>query len=378
MVFADANLRKPRGLYTNCADMQHRRFGVRFVLGVILILRHRYGIGQRIGQIAAVWLQHIGGVMSKMVVFQFPGQGSQAVGMGGALAASHSKAREIFETVNEALGEDLFALMTNGPEDEIRLTRNAQPALFATSMAALSVLQAETGKSCADLASFTAGHSLGEYAALAAAGSLSVGDAARLLRRRGDAMQNAVAVGEGAMAAVLGADEALIDEIVAAASGEGVVQLANDNAPGQIVISGAAAAVDRAMEIAREKGLRKVIKLPVSAPFHCDLMAPAAAVMAEALETVDFVDATVPVMCNVSAAPEQAADRLKTNLVTQVTGRVRWRESLLALQGAGATHFVELGTGKVLSGLAKRTLENVEITNFDGPDDLDAVLEMLS
>ncbi len=264
--------------------------------------------------------------MSKKVVFQFPGQGSQAVGMGVALAAEHSVARQVFDEVNDALGEDLFALMAEGPEDEIRLTRNAQPALLATSMAGLAVLREKTGKNIADLASYTAGHSLGEYAALTASGSLGLADAARLLRLRGESMQNAVPVGEGAMAAILGADEALIDEIVTDASDAGVVQLANDNAPGQIVISGATGAVEKAMEIAKDKGLRKVIKLPVSAPFHCSMMSPAAEVMAEALDGVDFADAVVPVVCNVTAAPETKADALKANLVTQVTGRVRWRE----------------------------------------------------
>ena len=193
--------------------------------------------------------------VSRKIVFQFPGQGSQAVGMGSALATAHGEARQVFDEVNEALGEDLFAIMRDGPDDAIRLTRNAQPALFATSMAALAVLCAKTGRTVATLANFTAGHSLGEYAALAAAGSISIADGARLLRLRGDAMQSAVSVGEGAMAAILGAEEAMIDEIVAEAGEAGVVQLANDNAPGQMVISGSLDAVDRAMEIARDKGL---------------------------------------------------------------------------------------------------------------------------
>ena len=314
--------------------------------------------------------------VSKKVVFQFPGQGSQAVGMGSVMAAAHGEARHVFDEVNEALGEDLFAIMRDGPDDAIRLTRNAQPALFATSMAALAVLTAKTGQTVATLADFTAGHSLGEYAALAAAGSISIADGARLLRLRGDAMQNAVAVGEGAMAAILGADEALITEIVTEAGDVGVVQLANDNAPGQIVISGSAVAVDRAMESARGKGVRRVIKLPVSAPFHCDLMAPAAKVMAAALSDVSFADAAQPVICNVTAAGEQKADALKANLITQITGRVRWRESLMALDAAGVSVFVEIGTGKVLSGLVKRTLSDKTIVNLDSPDDLDAVLAL--
>ena len=314
--------------------------------------------------------------VSKKVVFQFPGQGSQAVGMGSVMAAAHGEARHVFDEVNEALGEDLFGIMRDGPDDAIRLTRNAQPALFATSMAALAVLTAKTGRPVATLADFTAGHSLGEYAALAAAGSISIADGARLLRLRGDAMQNAVAVGEGAMAAILGADEALITEIVTEAGDVGVVQLANDNAPGQIVISGSAVAVDRAMESARGKGVRRVIKLPVSAPFHCDLMAPAAKVMAAALSDVSFADAAQPVICNVTAAGEQKADALKANLITQITGRVRWRESLMALDAAGVSVFVEIGTGKVLSGLVKRTLSDKTIVNLDSPDDLDAVLAL--
>ena len=227
-----------------------------------------------------------------------------------------------------------------------------------------------------ELADFTVGHSLGEYTALAAAGSISIADGARLLRLRGDAMQNAVALGEGAMATILGADEAIVNEIVAEASVAGIIQLANDNAPGQIVISGCTAAIDKAIEIARERRFRKVIKLPVSAPFHCDLMTPAADAMVAALADVSFDTATLPVFCNVTAEGERAADALKTNLITQVTGRVRWRESLLALDSVGATDFIELGTGKVLSGLVKRTLDKKTIINFDGPDDLDAVLAL--
>jgi len=315
--------------------------------------------------------------MANKILFQFPGQGAQAVGMGSSLAASHEAARQVFEEVNEALGEDLFAIMRDGPDEEIKLTRNAQPALFATSMAAAAVLEKESGKKISEMASFVAGHSLGEYAALAAVGSIGIADGAKLLRLRGDAMQAAVAVGEGAMAAVLGADEALVDEVLESATSAGLVQLANDNAPGQIVISGAAAAVDAAIVAAKERGIRKVIKLPVSAPFHCDLMAPAADAMAEALATTDIKDASVPVVCNVTAAVENNADSLRQNLITQVTGRVRWRESLVMVGEGGVTHFVELGTGKVLSGLVKRTLSDMTTVNLDGPDDLDSVLSAL-
>lgn len=314
--------------------------------------------------------------MSRKIVFQFPGQGSQVVGMGVTLARAHNEARQVFDEVNEALGEDLFAIMRDGPENTIRLTRNAQPALFATSMAALAVLSSKADRTIVALADFTAGHSLGEYAALAAAGSISIADGARLLRLRGEAMQNAVAVGKGAMAAILGAEEDMIDEIVAEARELGVVQIANDNAPGQIVISGSLNAVNRAMEIGRGKGLRKVIKLPVSAPFHCDLMAPASYAMAAALAEVGFADAVLPVFCNVTAVGEQEAGALKANLITQVTGRVRWRETLIALDAASASVFVEIGTGKVLSGLVRRTLKDKTTVNFDGPDDLDDVLAL--
>ena len=312
--------------------------------------------------------------MADRILFQFPGQGSQAVGMGGSLAAAFPEARDVFEEVNDALGEDLFTLMQNGPEDDLRLTRNAQPALFAASMAGLAVLRKATGREIADLTDFVAGHSLGEYSALAAAGTLSIADAARLLRLRGDSMQSAVPAGEGAMAAILNADEDVVNEIVADAAAGGVIQFANDNAPGQIVVSGAAAAVDRAIELAKARGIRRAIKLPVSAPFHCSMMHPAAEAMAEALATANMKDAAVPVFSNVTAATETDAGTLRDNLVTQVTGRVRWRETLLAAKDAGVSRFVEVGTGKVLSGLVKRTLNEAGIVNLDSADDLDSVL----
>ena len=314
---------------------------------------------------------------SSSIAFLFPGQGSQAVGMGGALAASHPAAKQVFEEVNDALDEDLFAIMQNGPDDLLRMTRNAQPALFASSMAAVRVLEAELGAPLTERGGMAAGHSLGEYAALATVNSLSIIDAARLLRQRGDAMQSAVPVSEGAMAAVLGADESQITGILEEARSLGLVQVANDNAPGQIVISGAAAAVDGAIEIAKATGLRRVIKLPVSAPFHCDLMAPAAVVMEEALAATKLGDAAIPVYCNVTAAAETNAAKLQENLVIQVTARVRWRESLMAMSNAGAKKFVELGTGKVLSGLVKRGVEAQAIVNLDGPDDLDSVLAQM-
>ena len=311
------------------------------------------------------------------IAFLFPGQGSQAVGMGVSLASSYSVAKQVFEEVNDALGENLFAVMREGPEDMIRRTRNAQPALFATSMAAVRVLEAELGTSLTKRGGMLAGHSLGEYAALATSGSLSIIDAARLLRQRGDAMQSAVPVGEGAMAALLGADESQVKHILDEAKSSGLVQVANDNAPGQIVISGKVAAVDAAIEIAKTAGLRRAIKLPVSAPFHCDLMAPAAAAMEKALAATNLSDAAIPIFCNVTAAPETNAVRLQENLVKQVTARVRWRESLISMSTAGAEKFVELGTGKVLSGLVKRGIEAKAIVNLDGPDDLDSVLAQM-
>ena len=311
------------------------------------------------------------------IAFLFPGQGSQAVGMGVALAASHQPAKHVFDEVNDALNENLFEIMANGPDDLIRMTRNAQPALFATSMAAVRVLESKLGKPLSDKNAVCAGHSLGEYAALAAAGSLQIGDAAKLLRQRGDAMQEAVPVGAGAMAAILGGDEDQISAIIAASKDVGLVEIANDNAPGQIVISGAADAVDKAIDEAKAAGLRRAIKLPVSAPFHCGLMAPAAEVMRKALAASQINDAKMPVFCNVTAAAETSADNLRDNLVTQVTARVRWRESLMAMQAAGCQRYIELGTGKVLSGLVKRSLEDVRVANLDGPDDLDSVLAEL-
>ena len=311
------------------------------------------------------------------IAFLFPGQGSQAVGMGVSLAASHQPAKHAFDEINDALNENLFEIMANGPEDLIRMTRNAQPALFATSMAAIRVLESKLGKPLSDKNAVCAGHSLGEYAALAAAGSLQIGDAAKLLRQRGDAMQEAVPVGAGAMAAILGGDEDQINLIIEASKDAGLVEIANDNAPGQIVISGATDAVDKAIDEAKAAGLRRAIKLPVSAPFHCALMAPAAEVMRKALAASQINDAKMSVFCNVTAAAETSADKLRDNLVRQVTARVRWRETLTAMQAAGCQRYIELGTGKVLSGLVKRTLENVRVANLDGPDDLDSVLAEL-
>ena len=306
--------------------------------------------------------------------FLFPGQGSQTVGMGQALAASSPQARARLTMIDEALGESLSSLMADGPLDELTLTRNAQPALFASSVAVLAALEAASGKPVSALADFVAGHSLGEYSALAAAGTLEIQDAAHLLRLRGDSMQKAVPVGAGAMAALLGADLELADAIVAESSDAGLVQIANDNAPGQIVVSGSLAGVEKAMAVAKEKGVRRALKLPVSAPFHCDLMAPAAQEMAAALATASMKDAAMPVICNISASGETSASALRQNLVAQVTGRVRWRETLLDLYSKGVTRFVEVGTGKVLSGLVKRTLEGVESYSLETYEDIESFL----
>ena len=306
--------------------------------------------------------------------FLFPGQGSQTVGMGQALAASSTQARARLTMIDEALGESLSSLMADGPLDELTLTRNAQPALFASSVAVLAALEAASGKPVSALADFVAGHSLGEYSALAAAGTLEIQDAAHLLRLRGDSMQKAVPVGAGAMAALLGADLELADAIVAESSDAGLVQIANDNAPGQIVVSGSLAGVEKAMAVAKEKGVRRALKLPVSAPFHCDLMAPAAQEMAAALATASMKDAAMPVICNISASGETSASALRQNLVAQVTGRVRWRETLLELHSKGVTRFVEVGTGKVLSGLVKRTLEGVESYSLETYEDIESFL----
>ena len=304
--------------------------------------------------------------------FLFPGQGSQKPGMAQALCEASEAARDVLSQIDEALGQNLSALMADGPAEELTLTANAQPALFASSMAVVAAIHEHSGKSLSDFGDMVAGHSLGEYSALSAAGVFAVPTGARLLRIRGDAMQQAVPVGEGAMAALIGADIPLADKIVEKASASGAVQIANDNAPGQVVLSGSAEAVRAAMAIAQEEGLRRVVELPVSAPFHSELMSPAATAMASALGDTDFHAPTLPVMCNVTAQLEENAANLRDNLITQVTGRVRWRESLEAMAEAGVTRFIELGTGKVLSGLVKRTLKDVEIISVETADDIEA------
>ena len=309
--------------------------------------------------------------------FVFPGQGSQAVGLGRDLATNFAGARRVFEEVDEALGQKLSSIIFDGPESDLTLTENAQPALMAVSLAVLRVLEEEGGVKLATAAAFVAGHSLGEYSALAAAGSFAIADAARLLKRRGQAMQRAVPVGAGAMAALLGLELAAAREVALAAAQGQVCDAANDNAAGQIVVSGDKAAVDRAVVLAGERGARRSILLPVSAPFHCALMAPAAAIMRAALDEVRIVPPAVPLVANVTAAAEREPDTIRRLLIEQVTGLVRWRESVLFMKGEGVTSLVEIGAGKVLSGLAKRIDRDVTAISVQGPADIDAFLKTL-
>lgn len=309
--------------------------------------------------------------------FVFPGQGSQAVGMGQDLLAAFPIARETLEEIDDALGRGLSKIIASGPPEELTLTENAQPALMAISMAVLRVLETEGEVDLSDACAFVAGHSLGEYSALAAARSIDIADTARLLNTRGQAMQKAVPVGEGGMAALLGAELDLAQEIADEAAQGDICSPANDNGPGQIVLSGAMPAIDRAIEIAGEKGVRRSIKLPVSAPFHCAMMAPAADVMEKALADIDLVRPVVPVMANVTAAPAENPDDLRRLLVEQVTALVRWRESVLAMRDAGVDTLIELGAGKVLTGLTKRIDRDMTAMNVETPDDIEAVLKTL-
>lgn len=309
------------------------------------------------------------------MAFVFPGQGSQEVGMGKALAEAFAPAREVFQEVDDALGQNLAKLMFEGPDDELRLTENAQPALMAVSMAVMRTLAAEGGFSLDGKVDYVAGHSLGEYSALAAAGAFSLGDAARLLKTRGRAMQEAVPVGEGAMAALLGLDLDVAREVAAAAAQGDVCQAANDNAPGQVVISGHTAAVERALEIAKEKGAKRAVLLPVSAPFHCALMAPAADVMAEALGKTEISAPVVPLVANVTAESVADPDTIRRQLVEQVTGAVRWRECVLYMRDKGVGRLVEAGAGKVLSGLARRIDRELTGQSLNGPDDIEEFLK---
>lgn len=300
--------------------------------------------------------------------FVFPGQGAQTIGMGKALAEAYPAARAVFEEVDEALGEKLSALIWDGDIAELTLTQNAQPALMATSIAALRAL--ETEGLGIENASFVAGHSLGEYSALCAAGALKLDDTARLLRIRGQAMQEAVPVGVGAMAALLGLDFQAATEVAAEAAQGEVCQAANDNDPAQVVVSGHKAAVERALEIAKARGAKRALLLPVSAPFHCALMQPAAHVMAEALAAVNIENPVVPVVVNVRAEAVMEADRIRDLLVAQVTGSVRWRESVLWMEQAGVTEFWEIGAGKALSGMIKRIAKEASTRAIGAPEDI--------
>lgn len=306
--------------------------------------------------------------------FVFPGQGSQAVGMGQALADAYPEAKAVFDAVDDALGQKLSAVMWNGPDDELTLTENAQPALMAVSLAVVRVLQAR-GLSLADQAAYVAGHSLGEYAALTAAGSLQLEDAARLLKLRGQAMQRAVPVGVGAMAALLGLDFAAVAEIAAeACSDDEICGAANDNANGQVVISGHAGAVARAVDLAKTRGAKRAMELPVSAPFHCALMQPAADEMAAALADTAIAAPVVPVIANVTAEATSDPETIRRLLVEQVTGSVRWRESMIWAAENGVTELVEIGTGKVLTGMARRIDERLSAKALNTPDDIEAFL----
>jgi [acyl-carrier-protein] S-malonyltransferase len=315
--------------------------------------------------------------MTRIAVF--PGQGAQAVGMGRALYDSSPAARAVFDEVDEALGEPLSTLIFEGTAERLTLTANAQPALMATSLAAVRAVEERVGRKLSLLLGYVAGHSLGEHSALAAAGAISVGDAARLLRLRGQAMQDAVPAGEGAMAAILGADVSTVEAVAAeAAAAGGVCELANDNGEGQQVISGSAAAVERAVALAKERGARRSVMLQVSAPFHCALMQPAADRLAEALATVPLVAPAVPVIANVTAEPVQDIAAIRELLVRQVTARVRWRESMATMARLGLDDVVEFGAGKVLTGLAKRGVPGASLHNVQEPADVEAIAAQLA
>ncbi len=310
-----------------------------------------------------------GSVMT--TAFVFPGQGAQTIGMGRALAEAYPAAKAVFDEVDDALGENLSGLIWDGDIETLTLTQNAQPALMATSLAALRALNAEG--IAVDTASFVAGHSLGEYSALAAAGSISIADTARLLRTRGQAMQSAVPVGEGAMAAILGLDLEAVRAVAAEAAEDDVCQAANDNDPTQVVVSGSKAAVERAAVIAKDKGAKRAVMLPVSAPFHCALMQPAADVMAEALAKVEIAAPAVPLIANVRADVVTDPDEIRALLVEQVTGSVRWRESVQTMAAKGVTEFWEIGAGKALSGMIRKIDRSLVSRQVGTPEDAKAI-----
>jgi [acyl-carrier-protein] S-malonyltransferase len=309
--------------------------------------------------------------------FIFPGQGSQTVGMGKALAEAFPAARAVFEEIDAALSQNLSKVMFEGPADELTLTANAQPALMAVSLAVMRVLEAEAGLDLKRDAAFVAGHSLGEYSALAAAGSFSLADTARLLRIRGNAMQNATPVGVGAMAALLGLDEGAAQEVAREAAQGQVCDVANDNGGNQVVVSGHKAAVERAVALAPAKGAKRAVMLTVSAPFHCALMAPAAEAMRAALAEVDMRPPAVPVVANVEAAPLSDPEAIRDALVRQVTGTVRWRESVAYMAGQGVDAFYEVGSGKVLAGLVKRIAAGASAFSVGTPEDVASVQSSL-
>jgi [acyl-carrier-protein] S-malonyltransferase len=312
-----------------------------------------------------------------MRAFLFPGQGSQAVGMGSALAEASRTARDVFAEVDEALGQNLFRLMREGPDEELKLTENAQPAIMAHSLAVYRALTRDGAVDLAKAASFVAGHSLGEYSALCAAGAFDLTTTAKLLKLRGQAMQQAVPVGVGAMAALLGADLALAQKIADAAAQGQVCTVANDNDPSQVVISGDKAAIDRAIEIAKDMGAKRAVPLPVSAPFHCPLMQPAAEAMRDALSYVVVEQPAVPLFANVTAEPVTDPDTIRNQLVEQVTGMVRWRESVANMGSAGVEEFVEIG-GKVLGPMVKRILPDAKVTSVISIDDIEALAKEIA
>ncbi|MGO4449541.1 ACP S-malonyltransferase [Phyllobacterium sp. TAF24] len=311
------------------------------------------------------------------IAFTFPGQGSQTVGMGKALADNFAEAKAVFDEVDDALGEKLSSVIWDGPEETLTLTANAQPALMAVSIAVIRVLEAR-GISIKDKVAYVAGHSLGEYSALCAAGTFSLADTARLLRIRGNAMQQAVPAGAGAMAAIIGLEHDVVQAVCADASLEGPVQIANDNGGGQIVISGSKAPVEAAAALATEKGAKRAIMLPVSAPFHSTLMAPAAEAMRAALASVSKQDPIVPLIANVRATPVTSADEIAALLVEQVTGQVRWRETVEWFGANGVTTLYEIGAGKVLTGLARRINKDISGVAVGTPDDIEAAVAALN
>lgn len=308
--------------------------------------------------------------------FIFPGQGSQYVGMGKDLALAYPSAREIFEKVDESLGRSLSKIIFEGPEDQLNMTENTQPALMAVSMAVIAVLQ-DQGINISKHCAFVAGHSLGEYSALTAAGAFELSDTARLLKLRGESMQEAVPVGVGAMAAILGLDFPDVQKIASEVSGDEICAAANDNSPGQVVVSGHKAAVEAASALATQRGAKRAVMLPVSAPFHCGLMAPAAEAMADALAAVNLRAPLVPVVSNVTAQGEMDPTKIRTLLVDQITGMVRWRESVLWMKSQGVTEMIEIGAGKVLAGLVKRIDKDIACESVGTPEQIEGLIKKL-